>query len=197
LASQAGNQDIARRYATAFFELASEKSAIDQVAKDLEAVSAMIGAGGDFNSFISNPTLRRGEQADALVAIAKQLKLSDLTQKLLGTLADNRRLPALKDVVEAVQRQIADHRGEISAHVTAAQALDQEQIGEIAANLTKALGRKVQVQLDVDPAIMGGLVVRVGSRLIDSSVRTKLERLHRALKKTDELSDKAKMKEVA
>jgi len=197
LASQAGNQDIARRYATAFFELARETSAIDQVAKDLEAVSAMIGTGGDFNAFINNPTLRRSEQADALVAIAKQLKLSDLTQKLLGTLAEKRRLPALKDVVAAVQSLVAEHRGEISAHVTAAQALDQEQIGEIAANLTTALGRKVQVQLDVDPAIMGGLVVRVGSRLIDSSVRTKLERLHRALKKTDELSDKAKMKEVA
>ena len=197
MASQAGNQDIARRYATAFFELAQEQSAIDQVAKDLESVSAMFASGGDFISFINNPTLRRADQAEALVAIAKQLKLSELTQKLLGTLAEKRRLPVLKDVVAAVQEQISLHRGEISAHVTAAQALDQDQIGEIAANLSKALGRNVQVQLDVDPAIMGGLVIRVGSRIIDSSVRTKLDRLHRALKKTDELSDKAKMKEVA
>jgi F-type H+-transporting ATPase subunit delta len=197
LASQAGNQDIARRYATAFFELAQESSAVDKVANDLETVSAMIETGGDFTSFINNPTLRRAEQADAMVAIAKQLKLSDLTQKLLGTLAEKRRLGALKDVVTAVQELISDFRGEISARVTAAQALDQAQLGEIAANLTTALGRKVQVSLDIDPSIMGGLVIRVGSRLIDSSVRTKLERLHRALKKTDELSDKAKMKEVA
>ncbi len=197
MASQAGNQDIARRYATAFFELAQERSLIDQVAKDLETVGAMIDAGGEFAAFISNPTLRRADQADAMVAIAQQLKLSELTQKLLGTLAEKRRLAALKDVVAAVQTLVSEHRGEISAHVTAAQALDQAQLGEIAANLATALGRKVQVTLDIDPAIMGGLVVRVGSRLIDSSVRTKLERLHRALKKTDELSDKAKMKEVA
>lgn len=197
MASQAGNQDIARRYATAFFALAQEGHAIDQVAKDLETVSAMIDAGGDFTAFINNPTLRRAEQAQALVAIGKQLKLSDLTQKLLGTLAEKRRLSALGAVVAAVQDLISNHRGEISAHVTAAQALDQAQIAEIAANLSKALGRKVQVKLDIDPAIMGGLVVRVGSRIIDSSVRTKLDRLHRALKKTDELSDKAKMKEVA
>ena len=197
MASQAGNQDIARRYATAFFELAQENSAVDKVATDLETVSAMIDTGGDFTSFINNPTLRRADQADAMVAIAKQLKLSDLTQKLLGTLAEKRRLGALKDVVMAVQELISDFRGEISARVTAAQALDQAQLGEIASNLTTALGRKVQVSLDIDPSIMGGLVIRVGSRLIDSSVRTKLERLHRALKKTDELSDKAKMKEVA
>lgn len=197
MASQAGNQDIARRYATAFFALAQESSAVDQVAKDLEVVSAVIAQGGDFTSFINNPTLRRAEQADTMVSIAKQLKLSELTQKLLGTLAEKRRLPALKDVVAAVQEQISAFRGEISAHVTAAQALDQDQIGEIAANLKKALGRNVQVNLDVNPDIMGGLIIRVGSRIIDSSVRTKLERLHRALKKTDELSDKAKMKEVA
>ena len=197
MASQAGNQDIARRYATAFFELAQDKSAVDQVAKDLDVVSAMFDTGGDFTTFINNPTLRRADQAEALVAIARQLKLSDLTQKLLGTLAEKRRLGALKDVVSAVQLLVSEYRGEISAQVTAAQALDQDQIAKIAANLTKALGRTVQVKLDVDPAIMGGLVIRVGSRIIDSSVRTKLERLHRSLKKTDELSDKAKMKEVA
>ena len=197
LASNAGNQDIARRYATAFFELAKEESKVDQIEKDLKTVSALVAAGGDFASFTGNTTLRRSDQAKALVAIAKHLKLSALTEKFLGTLAEKRRLAALPDIVLAVQALVSSHKGEITAQVTAAQALDQEQIGEISANLKKALGKNVQVQLNVDPEIMGGLIIRVGSRVIDSSVRTKLERLHRALKKTDDLSDKAKMREVA
>jgi F-type H+-transporting ATPase subunit delta len=196
LASKAGNQDIARRYATAFFELAQEQSQVDQVAKDLQSVQLIL-EDGDFASFIGNTTLRRSVQAEAMVAISKQLKFSPLTEKFLGTLADKRRLSELPGIVSALQDLISGHRGEITARVTAAQALDQAQIGEIAANLKAALGKNVQVNLDIDPSIMGGLVIRVGSRIIDSSVRTKLERLHRALKKTDELSDKAKMKEVA
>lgn len=196
MASQAGNQDIARRYATAFFELAQEQSQVDQVAKDLQSVQLILEDGG-FASFIGNTTLRRSVQAEAMVAISKQLKFSPLTEKFLGTLADKRRLQELGGIVAALQNLISGYRGEITARVTAAQALDQDQIGEIAAKLKAALGKNVQVNLDVDPSIMGGLVIRVGSRIIDSSVRTKLERMHRALKKTDELSDKAKMKEVA
>lgn len=196
MASKAGNQDIARRYATAFFELAQEQSQVDQVAKDLQSVQLILEDGG-FASFIGNTTLRRAAQAEAMVAISKQLKFSPLTEKFLGTLAEKRRLQELSEIVAALQTLISGYRGEITARVTAAQALDQDQIGEIAANLKAALGKNVQVNLDVDPSIMGGLVIRVGSRMIDSSVRTKLERLHRALKKTDDLSDKAKMKEVA
>lgn len=196
MASKAGNQDIARRYATAFFALAQEQSQVDQVAKDLQSVQSILGDGG-FASFIGNTTLRRSVQAEAMVAISKQLKFSPLTEKFLGTLAEKRRLQELAEIVAALQNLISGYRGEITARVTAAQALDQDQIGEISAKLKEALGKNVQVNLDVDPSIMGGLVIRVGSRIIDSSVRTKLERMHRALKKTDELSDKAKMKEVA
>ena len=133
----------------------------------------------------------------ALVAISKHLKLSPLTEKLLGTVAHNRRLPELEGIVVATQKLIADHKGEVTAEVTAAQALDQSQIDAIAGNLKKVLGKKVNVSLNVDPEIMGGLIVKVGSQHIDSSVRTKLERLHRALKTNSDSSDKAKMKEVA
>ncbi|MEZ0223423.1 MAG: F0F1 ATP synthase subunit delta [Alphaproteobacteria bacterium] len=196
MASKAGNQDIARRYATAFFELAQEQSQVDQVAKDLQSVQLILEDSG-FASFIGNTTLRRSVQAEAMVAISKQLKFAPLTEKFLGTLAEKRRLQELGEIVAALQNLISGYRGEITARVTAAQALDQAQIGEIAASLKAALGKNVQVNLDIDPSIMGGLVIRVGSRIIDSSVRTKLERLHRALKKTDDLSDKAKMKEVA
>ncbi len=197
LAGQTGNSDIARRYATAIFDLASEQSQIEQVSADLTAVAALLKSGGDIDRFIGNATLLRADQVKALVAISKHLKLSPLTEKLLGTVAHNRRLPELEGIVVATQKLIADHKGEVTAEVTAAQALDQSQIDAIAANLKKVLGKKVNVSLNVDPEIMGGLIVKVGSQLIDSSVRTKLERLHLALKTNSDSSDKAKMKEVA
>lgn len=197
MAGKTGNQAIARRYATAFFELASEQSQIDVIAGDLTTIEALLASGGDMDRFIHNTTLRRADQVKALSALAAQFKLSKLSEKLLGVVAQNRRLPDLGAIVASAQELIAEHRGEVTAEVTAAQALDQSQIEAIASNLKKVLGKNVQVNLHVDAAIMGGLIVKVGSRLIDSSVKTKLERLHRALKSNNESSDKAKMKEVA
>lgn len=197
MASRSGNQNTAKRYATAFFELAKEQSQIDTIAADLDKLAALAGADGDIRSFMQNPTLRRADQAAALQAIADHLKVSKLTAQFLGTLAMKRRLEILPSVVDAVGALIAAHKGETTAYVTAAQALDQKQIGEIAANLKQVLGVEVRVTLTVDPEIMGGLIIRVGSKLIDSSVRTKLDRLHRALKSNNTQSDQKKMKEVA
>ena len=197
MASRSGNQNTAKRYATAFFELAKEQSQIDSIAADLEKLAVLAAAEGDIQSFMHNPTLRREDQAAALQAIAEHLKLSKLTAQFLGTLAMKRCLDTLGLVVKDVAAQIAAHKGEITAHVTAAQALDQKQIGDIAANLKEVLGMDVRVTLTVDPEIMGGLIIHVGSKRIDSSVRTKLDRLHRALKNNNSTSDQKKMKEVA
>ncbi|MBI1216338.1 MAG: F0F1 ATP synthase subunit delta [Alphaproteobacteria bacterium] len=197
LAGQTGNQDIARRYAAAFFSLAQEQGQLDKVSADLKIVRSLLDESGDFSHFVTNNTLRRADQIVSVVAIAKHLKLSELTEKFLGVVAEKRRLLALGAIIAAVQDMISDFKGEVVAHVTAAQALDQAQMDEIAASLKKVLGKDVQVQLHVDADIMGGLIVRVGSRLIDSSVRTKLDRLHRTLKNNSDLSDKAKMREVA
>lgn len=197
MAGPSGHQEIARRYATAFFELAQQSGQIDQITADLETLDALIASGGDFSNLLNNATLRRDDQAKALAAIAQHYKLSSLTAKLLGVVAQKRRLPALPAIVNAVAERVAAHKGEITAEVTAAQALDQSQIDEIAQNLKKVLGKEVNVRLNIDPAIIGGLIIKVGSRLIDASVGTKLERLHRALKNSNETSDKAKMKEVA
>lgn len=197
MASRTGNQDTAKRYATAFFELAKESSQLETIGRDMQTLNALLDLGGDVLSFMHNPTLRREAQAEALKALAAHLKLSAATSQFLGTLALKRRLEILPLVVAAVQGMIAAHNGEITAEVTAAQALEQGQIDRIAANLKKALGADVKVKLRVDPEIMGGLIIRVGSRLIDSSVKTKLERLHRALKSSNNTSDQKKMKEVA
>jgi F-type H+-transporting ATPase subunit delta len=197
VASRSGNQNTAKRYATAFFELAKEQSQIDTIAADLEKLAALAAAKGDIKSFMHNPTLRRENQAAALQAVAEHLKLSKLTAQFLGTLAMKRRLDTLALIVKDVAAQIAAHKGETTAYVTAAQALDQKQIGEIAANLKQVLGMEVRVTLTVDPEIMGGLIIHVGSKRIDSSVRTKLDRLHRAMKSNNTQSDQKKMKEVA
>jgi F-type H+-transporting ATPase subunit delta len=197
VAAKSGQHDIARRYATAFFALVTEQSKIAEIEKDMATLTALVKSGGDVTALMHDATLTRQQQADALVAIAKHLNVSALTEKLLGTLALKRRLPALPAVIAAVQERIAIERGEVTADVTAAQALDQKQIAEIEANLKKALGVTVRVNLNIDADIMGGLIIRVGSKMIDSSVRTKLERLHRALKNTNELSSQKKMKEVA
>lgn len=163
----------------------------------MEKLAQLAAEGGDFAAFLDNASLKRDAQVKAILEIAKHLKLSPVTEKLLGTLAEKRRLPAFAAVVAEVQKLIAEQKGEITATVTAAQALDQAQIEEISANLKKITGKNVRIQLEVDAAIMGGLVIRVGSKLIDSSVRTKLERMHRALKKSTNTSDKTTMKEVA
>jgi F-type H+-transporting ATPase subunit delta len=197
LAGQTGNHDIARRYATAFFALAQEQGQIGQISTDLKLIHKLLAEKGDFADFAANTTLRSAEQVKAVIAVAKHLKLSALTEKFLGVIAQKRRLPALGDIVAAAQALVSDFKGEVIAHVTAAQALDQAQLDEIAGNLKKVLGKDVQVQLHVDADIVGGLIVRVGSRLIDSSVRAKLDRLHRTLKTNNDLSDKAKMREVA
>lgn len=197
MAGQTGNHDIARRYATAFFALAQEQGQIGQISTDLKLIHKLLAEKGDFADFAANTTLRSAEQVKAVIAVAKHLKLSALTEKFLGVIAQKRRLPALGDIVAAAQALVSDFKGEVIAHVTAAQALDQAQLDEIAGNLKKVLGKDVQVQLHVDADIVGGLIVRVGSRLIDSSVRAKLDRLHRTLKTNNDLSDKAKMREVA
>lgn len=197
MTAKSGQQDIARRYATAFFALVGEQSAMAAVEKDMATLENLLASGGDIAAFLHDATLTRAQQSGALLALSKHLKLSPLTEKLLGTLAEKRRLPALGAVTAAVKELIAAEKGELTAEVTAAQALDQKQIGEIEASLKKSLGKDVRVNLHIDADIIGGLVIRVGSKLIDSSVRTKLERLHRSLKNTNELSSQKKMKEVA
>lgn len=174
-----------------------EQGGIDAITQDMNKLAALGQDEGDFAAFLQNASLGRAEQTKAILAIAKHLQLSAVTEKLLGTLAEKRRLPAFNAVVEQIQKLIAEQKGEISATVTAAQALDQSQIAEIEASLKKMTGKNVRVNLEIDADIVGGLVIRVGSKLIDSSIRTKLDRLHRALKNSTNTADKNKMKEVA
>lgn len=196
MSAGAATQDIARRYATAFFALAKEQGKVDAVEKDM-AVLAALAKGDGFDAFAANTTLKRADSVTAVTNIATELKLDTLTQKFVGLLAEKRRLPVLAAVVGAVQSLIATEKGEVTAQVVSAAPMTKEQTDKITLQLGKSLGMKVKIEALVDEAIIGGLIVRVGSKLMDGSVRTKLERLHRALKTSNELTAQKKMKEVA
>ena len=197
MSTQTGNLNVARRYATAYYGLAQEQGQIDAVSQDLQSLSRILAESSDFLRFISNATLQRADQARALAAIGSKAAFCALTQKFLGSLAMKRRLNVLPQIIAAMQDEIARHRGEVTAEVTAAFALSPAQVSGIAAALKKNLGLTVKVIVKEDAAIMGGLVITIGSRRIDSSVKSKLERLHRALKSANTINNKTKMREVA
>lgn len=173
---------IAERYASALYELADDAKALDQVAADLRALKAMIGSSPDFVRLIRSPVLDRADQAKAVTALAEKAGFHDLTRKFLGAVAANRRLFALASVIEAFLAELAHRRGEATADVTSAIALTPAQTAALEQALRSVVGSKVSVDLKVDPSLIGGLVVRVGSRMIDTSLATKLRRLRLAMK---------------
>jgi F-type H+-transporting ATPase subunit delta len=197
LASQSESQNISRRYARACFALAREQNQLEAVAADLHDLSKMLADSADLQRFIGNATLKRGDQENVLAALGAKAKWSSLTQKFLGTLAQKRRLNILPSIIAAVLGEIAAYKGEVTADVTAAHELSAAQINSISAALTKALGKTVKVALKQDPSIIGGLIIKVGSQLIDSSVQAKLERLHRTLKSPEISRNKSQKREVA
>lgn len=197
MSSSLENRTIARRYARAYFALALEASAVDAITTDLAALETLLALGGDFNALLHDATLARADQEKAIAAIAAHLKLSSLTAQALGTLAQKRRLPVLPEFVAEAQVMIAVQKGIVTAEVISATPLDDKQLKDLTDSLRKATGKDVKLHLSVDPEIMGGLIVRIGSRQMDSSVRTKLDRMHRALKSSNAKNDQKKMKEVA
>ncbi|HEV2598646.1 F0F1 ATP synthase subunit delta [Sphingopyxis sp.] len=173
---------LAGRYASALFDLARESNAIDAVAKSLATLKTGIADSADLANLIASPVVSRADAANAIGAVAKSLKLDSLTAKFLGVLAENRRLADLPGMIDAFAAIVADHRGEVTAKVTSAHPLTTEQVKALTANLKSRVGRDVTVATTVDPAILGGLVVQLGSQLIDGSIRTRLNSFAQAMK---------------
>jgi len=183
LAAQATEQGgLATRYAAALFDLADSKKALDAVAGDLTALQKMIADSDDLRRLMNSPILGRDEQTKAIGAVAKAAGFNDLTQKFVGLVAQNRRLFTLSAMIKAFLKLLADRRGEMTAEVTAARPLTAEQQASVAEAIKRAVGSKVSIDVKVDPSLLGGLVVRVGSRMIDSSIKTKLQKLQLAMK---------------
>jgi len=173
---------LAGRYASALYDLANEQGFVSAVESDLENLSAALRESGDLASLIRNPEVSRDAAGKAMDGVAALLGLSPLTRNFLGVLATNRRLASLTDVIRAFNAIAAAMRGEVSAEVTTAHPLDDAQIAALSAKLKEREGRDVKIQTSVDPDILGGLVVKIGSQMIDSSIRTRLNSLAHAMK---------------
>ena len=176
------SSSIAGRYALALFELAKEQSAIDALANDTETLSAALQSSDDLQSLISSPVYSRDEQGNAVTALSGPLGLSALMANTLGLMAANRRLFALPQLLSALRQRIADERGQMVAEVTSAVELNDDQRWRLGEMLGKRFGKDIQLNTTVDSSLIGGLIVKVGSKMIDTSIRAKLANLQNAMK---------------
>ena len=173
---------LAGRYAYALFELARDEKQIESVSRSLDALAQAIVDSRDFSQLISSPQIDRDEAGDAFGAVAETLGLDPLTRNFLGVLARNGRKGELLAVIRAFRRLAAEHRGETTADVVSAHPLNDDQLDALRRQLRARAGRDVAIETSVDPDILGGIVIKMGSQMIDASIRTKLNRLAEAMK---------------
>jgi F-type H+-transporting ATPase subunit delta len=173
---------LAGRYASALFDLARDNRQIDAVGRSLDALNQALVDSKDFAELVASPLVSREEAGKAFAALGPQLGLDAITANFLGVLARNGRKSQLQAVIRAFRRLSAEHRGETTADVITARPLNDDQIIQLKQQLRARAGREVNINSQVDPAILGGIVVKLGSQQIDASIRTKLNRLAQAMK---------------
>lgn len=177
-----GLSGLAGRYAAALYDIAETAGTLDIVADDLRTLRSMIDESPDLRRLIVSPVIDRTQQAQGLRALLERTGASDLTQRFVGVVAENRRLFVLPEIIHAYLSRLAERRGEIVAQVSSAQPLAEAQVSKVTEVLRRTLGSKVVVDLKIDQTLIGGLVVRVGSKLVDDSLKSKLMRLQLAMK---------------
>ena len=173
---------VAGRYATALFDLAVETNALAAVEKDLDGFAGLLAESADLSRLIKSPVFAADDQARAVGAVLDRAGIGGLVSNFIRVVAGNRRLFVMPAIIAEFRRLLAAHRGEMAAEVTSAEPLNERHAGELKAALKAALGKDVTLDTRVDPALIGGLIVKVGSRMIDGSVRTKLNSLKLAMK---------------
>jgi F-type H+-transporting ATPase subunit delta len=173
---------VAERYASSLFELALETGSIDKVGADLDRFQALMDESDDLRRLVVSPVFSAEEQQKAVSAVADKAGISGTVLNFLKVVAGNRRLFALPGMIRSYRQIAAAHRGEVTAEVTSAHALTAAQETELKSALKGVTGKDVAIAVSVDPSILGGLIVKVGSRQIDTSLRTKLSTLKLALK---------------
>ena len=173
---------IAARYAKAVFDLANEDNQVAALESDLDALEAALADSAEFDALITSPVYSREEQAAAIGAVAQKMGLSALVANTLGLMANKRRLFVLPQLAATLRDMIAEQKGEATAEVTAAKALTAEQQDKLAASLKASVGKDVKVKLAVDESLIGGLIVKVGSKMIDTSIRSQLAALQNTMK---------------
>jgi F-type H+-transporting ATPase subunit delta len=173
---------LAGRYATALFGLARDESQIDAVTRSLDSLENALTQSSDFATLVTSPLVSRGDATKAIAALTPTFGLDPITARFLGVLAENGRLGELKNIIRLVRELALGHRGETTADVTSAHPLNDQQLAELKAKLRARVGREVGINAAVDPSLLGGIVVRLGSQMIDASIRTKLNTLATAMK---------------
>ena len=182
MAASSGVNEIAGRYATALFDLAEDQNQLDAVADDLLQLNSMLDDSEDLRSLVRSPVISRDDQQKGLGAVLEKMEAKDLTKKFVGYVAANRRAFALRAMIKGYLAALAERRGEVTAEVTSAKPLTKTRLTAIEKALKEAVGSKVAVTPTVNPDIIGGLIVKVGSRMVDSSVSTQLQKLKLAMK---------------
>ena len=173
---------VSGRYATALFELARDEKSIDPVKADLERFDALVAESADLERLVRSPVFSADEQLQALSAVLDRARIEGLAAKFLKLVPANRRLFAVRDMVRAYREMVAKHKGEAVAEVTVAEPLKDEHLDALRSALKSVTGRDIDLAIKVDPAIIGGLVVKLGSRMVDTSLRTKLNAIRHAMK---------------
>ncbi|GGL75224.1 ATP synthase subunit delta [Wenxinia marina] len=173
---------IAQRYATAVFDIARDENGLDRLESDVDALSAALAESDDLRDLIANPVYGRDEQQAAITAIARKMDLSQTVTNVLALMAQKRRLFVLPQMLTALRERIATHKGEVTADVVSARALSDDQKSRLARTLSEKVGSDVKINATVDESLIGGLVVKVGSRMIDTSIASKLAQLQNTMK---------------
>ncbi|MEQ1715520.1 MAG: F0F1 ATP synthase subunit delta [Hyphomicrobium sp.] len=170
-------EGMAGRYASALFELAKESSKVKEVEADLGKFTALLAESTDLVRMVRSPVISTEDQARAIGAISNKAGISGLAANFLNLITKNRRLFAAADIIKGFRALAAKDRGEVTAEVTSAVALSDAQVAELKKTLKESVGKDVALNTRIDPSLLGGLVVKVGSRMIDSSLKTKLQNL--------------------
>jgi F-type H+-transporting ATPase subunit delta len=173
---------MAGRYATALYDLALEAKAIDAVVADLQTFDALLTESPDLMRLVRSPVFTAEAQGKAVAAVLDKAGISGLAAQFLGVVVANRRLFAIRDIIKAYAALVAHHKGEVRAAVTVAEALSDAHRAEILETLNAVTRQDVKIDVKIDPAIIGGLIVKLGSRMVDTSLRTKLNTLRHAMK---------------
>ncbi|MEM8553684.1 MAG: F0F1 ATP synthase subunit delta [Pseudomonadota bacterium] len=173
---------IAERYASAVFDLAKDQNSLPQLEADVDALDAAMADSPELRAMVTSPVYSRDAQGAAITAVAKQMALSPIIGNTLGLMAAKRRLFVLPQLVDALRDMIADNKGEVTAEVTSAAALSDGQVTALRDAIQTKVGKTVKITATVDPSLIGGLVVKVGSRMVDTSVASKLANLQNAMK---------------
>jgi F-type H+-transporting ATPase subunit delta len=173
---------VSGRYATALFELARDEKSIDAVRADLDRFEAMLNDSADLKRLVRSPVFSAGEQSKALIAVLDKAGIAGVSANFLKVLTANRRLFVVTDVIRAFRALVAKFKGEATADITVAEALSEKNLDALKTALKTVTGKDVALNVKVDPSIIGGLVVKLGSRMVDSSLRTKLNSIKHAMK---------------